>query len=183
MEARRGFALLRVSGAGAARAFGDEGGGHRWQRVPPNDKRGRVQTSTITVVVLPEPTPLEVVIDPRDLEWSTCRASGDGGQHLQKTESAVQLRHRPTGIAVRCESERSQHQNRATALAVLRARILARATEERRARRDAERRAQVGSGERGDKRRTIRAQDGVVTDHVSGRRWSYRDYERGHWDE
>jgi peptide chain release factor 1 len=174
--------VLRVSGPGAERTFADESGGHRWQRVPPSDKRGRVQTSTITVVVLPEPTPLEVKIDERDLEWSTCRASGDGGQHLQKTESAVQLRHRPSGIAVRCESERSQHQNRATAMAVLRARLHARALEAHRAERDAARRAQAGSGERGDKRRTIRAQDGFVTDHVTGRRWSYRDYVRGHWD-
>lgn len=174
--------MLRVSGRGAEATFADEGGGHRWQRVPPNDKRGRMQTSTITVVVLPEPTPVEVVIDPRDLVWSTCRASGDGGQHLQKTESAVRLEHVPSGIAVRCESERSQHQNRATALGVLRARLFALAKEARRSERDAVRRAQAGSGERGDKRRTIREQDGFVTDHVSGRRWSFRDYERGHWE-
>ncbi|MFO0684242.1 MAG: peptide chain release factor-like protein [Sandaracinus sp.] len=170
-----------MSGRGAREIFADEGGGHRWQRVPPNDKRGRVQTSTVTVVVLPEPTEVEVVIDPRDLEWSTCRASGDGGQHLQKTESAVQLRHRPSGLAVRCESERSQHQNRATALAVLRARLHARAQEAARAVRDAARRAQAGSGERGDKRRTIRVQADQVVDHVTGRRWTYRDYRRGDW--
>ena len=173
--------LLRVSGRDAVSVFEGESGGHRWQRVPPNDKRGRVQTSTITVVVLPEPTPVEVRVDPRDLEWSTCRASGDGGQHLQKTESAVQLRHRPSGIAVRCESERSQHQNRATAMAVLRARLHALASSKMQAERDAARRAQAGSGERGDKRRTIRAQDGWVNDHVSGRRWAYRDYVRGIW--
>lgn len=170
-----------MSGRGAREVFQDEGGGHRWQRVPPSDKRGRVQTSTVTVVVLPEPTAVEVVLDPRDLEWSTCRASGDGGQHLQKTESAVQLRHRPSGIAVRCESERSQHQNRATALGVLRARLLARATEAQRSERDASRRAQAGRGERGDKRRTIRVLDDQVVDHVTGRRWSFRDYRRGDW--
>lgn len=173
--------MLRVSGRDAARVFEGESGGHRWQRVPPNDRRGRVQTSTITVVVLPEPTAVEVVLDERDLAWSTCRASGDGGQHLQKTESAVQVRHRPSGLAVRCESERSQLQNRATALGILRARLLARATEAQRSAREAERRAQAGSGERGDKRRTIREQDGFVTDHVTGQRWSFRDYVRGHW--
>lgn len=171
-----------MSGSGAERWFAGEGGGHRWQRVPPNEKRGRVHTSTVTVVVLPEPTPLEVVIDPRELVWSTCRASGAGGQHLQKTDSAVQLQHLPSGLTVRCESERSQHQNRASALAVLRARLLARGREERRAARDAARREQAGSGMRGDKRRTVRCQDAIVTDHVTGQRWSLRDYLRGDFE-
>lgn len=173
--------MLRVTGAGAERWLGREDGGHRWQRVPPSEKRGRVHTSTVTVVVLPEPRAVEVVLDERDLEWSTCRASGNGGQHLQKTESAVQLRHRPSGLMVRCESERSQHQNRATALAVLRARLLAAERDVERSARDAERRAQAGRGERGDKRRTIRVQDGQVIDHRTGQRWSFRDYERGAW--
>lgn len=173
--------MLRVTGSGAERWLGREDGGHRWQRVPPSEKRGRVHTSTVTVVVLPEPRAVEVVVDERDLEWSTCRASGNGGQHLQKTESAVQLRHRPSGLMVRCESERSQHQNRATALAVLRARLLAAERDVERSARDAERRAQAGRGERGDKRRTIRVQDGQVIDHRTGQRWSFRDYERGAW--
>ncbi|MBX3273422.1 MAG: hypothetical protein KF729_24375 [Sandaracinaceae bacterium] len=136
----------------------------------------------MTVVVLPEPSPVEVVVDPRELAWFTCRASGDGGQHLQRTESAVQVKHLPTGLMVRCESERSQHQNRATALAVLRARLLARERSERHAERASARRAQAGSGQRGDKRRTVRCQDGVVTDHVTGQRWSLRDYLRGDWE-
>lgn len=171
-----------MSGKQAERAFGREGGGHRWQRVPPTEKRGRVHTSTITVVVLPAPSAVEVVIDERDLRWSTCRASGNGGQHLQKTESAVQLEHVPSGIQVRCESERSQHQNRATALGVLRARLLAAAKEEAKRERDRARREQAGCGERGDKRRTIRQQDGLVHDHESGQTWSFRDYERGKWE-
>lgn len=174
--------VLRVAGREAERWLGREGGGHRWQRVPPNEKRGRVHTSTVTVVVLPEPTPLEVVIDPRELVFSTCRASGDGGQHLQKTESAVQVKHLPTGLLVRCESERSQHQNRATALAILRARLLARAREARREARDRVRRDQAGTGMRGDKRRTVRIRDGVVTDHLSGQRWPLESYLRGDWE-
>ena len=150
--------------------------------MPPNDKRGRVHTSTVTVVVLPEPSPLEVVIDPRDLVWSTCRASGAGGQHLQKTDSAVQLQHVPSGLMVRCENERSQHQNRASALAVLRARLLERERAAQRQRRDRARRDQAGTGMRGDKRRTVRCQDGVVTDHVTGQRWPLRAYLRGDWE-
>lgn len=174
--------MLRVGGKDVERVFGREGGGHRWQRVPPNEKRGRVHTSTITVVALPEPGPLELRIDERDLRESTCRASGAGGQHLQKTDSAVQIEHLPTGLIVRCQSERSQHQNRASALAVLRARLLARERERRRAAHDGARRAQAGTGMRGDKRRTIRCQDGIVTDHLSGQRWSLREYLRGDWE-
>jgi peptide chain release factor 1 len=170
-----------VSGRGALEAFGREGGGHRWQRVPPNDKRGRVHSSTLTVVVLPEPRVTEVHLDERDLEWSTCRGSGDGGQHLQKTESAVMLHHVPSGLRVRCESERSQHQNRATALGVLRARLFERAEAANRRERVEARRAQASSGERGDKRRTIRTQDDSVVDHVTGQRWTLRAYLRGDW--
>jgi peptide chain release factor 1 len=173
--------VLRIAGKNARRFVAREGGGHRWQRIPPNEKRGRVQTSTVTVVIMPEPTPLEVAIDERDLRWTTCRASGDGGQHLQKTESAVQLKHLPSGLMVRCESERSQLQNRASALAVMRARLLARETEKRREERNSMRKAQAGTGMRGDKRRTVRCQDGMVTDHVTGQRWSLREYLRGEW--
>jgi peptide chain release factor 1 len=173
--------VFRAAGAGATTLFADEVGGHRWQRVPPTEKRGRVHSSTITVAVLPVPPETELVIRPGDLEWSTCRPSGKGGQALQKTDSAVQVTHRPTGLQVRCESERSQHHNRVSALAVLRARLAAelraRATADRaRARRD-----QIGSGMRADKRRTIRVQDGVVIDHLTGRTWRLRDYQRGRW--
>jgi peptide chain release factor 1 len=170
-----------VSGRRAREVFADEPGGHRWQRVPPTERRGRVHTSTITVAVLPEPDALELVIDPRDLEWSMCRASGAGGQHLQKTDSAVQVVHRPSGLMVRCESERSQLQNRETALSVLRARLFAARREAQAAARAADRKQQIGSGMRGDKRRTIRCQDGVVVDHLTGRTWSFRDYQRGNW--
>ncbi len=170
-----------MSGKGAER-FAREGGGHRWQRVPPNEKRGRVHTSTVTVVAMPEPEPLALAIDERDIEVRTCRGSGDGGQHLQKTESAVQIKHLPTGLLVRCESERSQHQNKALAMAVLRARLLEREQERRTTERRDVRRAQAGCGARGDKRRTIRCQDGVVTDHVTGQRWPLREYLRGDWE-
>jgi len=171
-----------VSGKGAKAAFAQESGGHRFQRVPPNDKRGRVQTSTVTVAVLEEPKEHDLRIDPKDIEWQTCRGSGAGGQHRNVTETAVQMTHLPTGIRVRVENERSQSMNRETAMRVLRARIFESrqkaATEER----ANSRRSQVGSGMRGDKIRTIRAQDGQVTDHRSNHQIRYKDYIRGIWD-
>jgi peptide chain release factor 1 len=180
-ERQAGLAVLCVEGRGALDAFRDEAGGHRWQRVPPTEKRGRVQTSTITVAVLPEPSPTEVKLDARDLSISFCRGSGAGGQKRNKTETAVQITHLPTGLQVRCETERSQHQNRATAIALLRARLF----EAERARSESalsrERRQQLGSGMRGDKRRTVRCQDGVVNDHLTGRVMPLREYERGEW--
>lgn len=159
--------------------FANEAGGHRFQRVPPNEKRGRVHTSTITVAILREPQPHELTLDDRDLEWSTCRGSGAGGQHRNVTDSAVQLKHLPSGTMVRCESERSQTQNRQTALAILRAKLLQAQATAASAAENAARRAQVGSGMRGDKRRTIRYQDGQVHDHVLDVRVPLRDYLRG----
>lgn len=173
--------MLWVTGKGAFEAFKDEAGGHRWQRVPPTEKRGRVQTSTITVAVLPEPTKAEVNLDPRDLSIGFCRGSGAGGQKRNKTETAVQVTHLPTGLQVRCETERSQHQNRATALSLLRARLFEIESSRREGALARERRQQLGSGMRGDKRRTVRCQEGVVNDHLTGRVMSLRDYERGEW--
>jgi peptide chain release factor 1 len=174
--------VLRVAGPRVRETFGDEAGGHRWQRVPPNEKRGRMHTSTVTVAVLEEPTELELPrLDPSVLEISTCRASGSGGQHLQKTDSAVQVRHVPTGLVVRCETERSQTYNRVTALAILRARLHEQQLHEARAERAGDRRRQIGSGQRGDKRRTIAVQRDSVVDHVTGRAWRYDDYVRGKW--
>lgn len=169
-----------MRGRGAAEAFRDEVGGHRWQRVPPSEKRGRVQTSTVTVAVMEEQAPIGLgAIPPADLEWMVCRGSGAGGQHRNVTASAVQLRHLPTGLMVRCESQRSQHQNRQKALELLRARLGAAREAQSFRTQAANRRSQVGSGMRGDKRRTIRVRDDVVRDHITGQRWSYRAYARG----
>lgn len=174
--------MLRVSGKAARETFANEAGGHRWQRVPPNDKRGRVHTSTVTVAILDEPSEIELPrLDPAELEISTCRASGSGGQHLQKTDSSVQVRHTPTGLVVRCETERSQTYNRATALAILRARLHQLLVARSSARRADDRRRQIGSGQRGDKRRTIAVQRDSVVDHVTGREWRFADYARGKW--
>ncbi len=181
VDERPGLAILRVAGAGARALFAGEAGGHRWQRVPPTEKRGRVHSSTVTVAVLAEATEAAVEVRPGDLDWTTCRSTGAGGQHLQKTDSAVQVTHRPSGLQVRCESGRSQHANRVAALAILRARLAALAQGRAVAERARDRRAQIGSGMRGDKRRTVRVQDGAVVDHETGRSWRYRDYVRGDW--
>jgi peptide chain release factor 1 len=170
-----------VTGRGAWETFKNEPGGHRWQRVPPNEKRGRVHTSTVTVAVLPEPTETQVVLRDEDLEFATCRGSGAGGQHRNKTESAVQLKHTPTGLMVRCESERSQSLNKETARQVLRARLWQLEQDRISGARASDRKRQVGSGMRGDKRRTIRTQDDVVNDHETGKQWRYKDYARGNW--
>ena len=181
IDERDGMVVLKVSGKTAGQVFRDEAGGHRWQRVPPTEKRGRVHTSTVTVAVLREPEPHQFKLDERDLEWTTCRGSGAGGQHRNVTDSAVQVKHKPTGTIVRCETERSQMQNRQTALALLRARLAERAEAEHSANLAANRKAQVGSGQRGDKVRTIRQQDNQVNDHRTGRFWRYEDYIKGNW--
>jgi len=174
--------VLRASGKRVRETFAHEGGGHRWQRVPPNEKRGRVHTSTVTVAVLEEPDEIELPrLDPRELAISTCRASGSGGQNVQKTDSAVQIRHVPTGLVVRCETERSQAYNKATALSILRARLHEQLLRRANTERADDRRRQIGSGQRGDKRRTIAVQRDSVVDHVTGRAWRFADYARGKW--
>jgi peptide chain release factor 1 len=170
-----------VTGPKAETVFKDEAGGHRWQRIPPNEKRGRVQTSTITVAVLPEPQAGTFSIPEADVEWQATRGSGAGGQARNKVSSAVQLWHKPTGTMVRCESERSQHQNRQTAMALLTAKLYEKSRQTSSQAASDARRSQVGSGMRGDKRRTIRTQEGVVNDHVTGRQWRLKEYLRGQW--
>lgn len=174
---------MRMCGKGAAKLFANEAGGHRWQRIPPTEKKGRVHTSTITVAVLHVPEDREMVIADKDLKWAFCRSGGSGGQHVNKTDSAVQLTHIPTGVQVRCESERSQTQNKMTALSLLRARLVEAAKTEGSARVNGSRKSQVGSGMRGDKVVTLRMQDDVVTHHVTGRRTTVTRYMRGYVDD
>jgi peptide chain release factor 1 len=159
--------------------FKNEAGGHRWQRVPPNERRGRVHTSTITVAVMPVPQAAELKIAPSDLEITTTRGTGPGGQARNKTESCVVITHRPSGLVVRCDSQRSQTQNKEAAMDIMRATLLEQQRAGAKVAEDRSRRAQVGSGQRGDKIRTIRIQDGIVTDHRLGRKVRFADYERG----
>ena len=173
--------VLQISGKKAQKIFKDENGGHRWQRVPPTENKGRIHTSTITVAVVQEVAESEVKLDDRDLELTTCRGSGAGGQHRNTTDSAVQIKHTPSGLKVRCESERSQHQNKLTAMQMLRAKLQAHHDNETSERQARNRKKKVGSGMRGDKIRTIRQQDGQVCDHVTGKTWRYKDYVKGIW--
>ena len=178
IDQRPGFIRFKATGKNVERYFKNESGGHRWQRVPPTEKKGRYQTSTITVVVLESVSPKEIKIDPRDLDWKFTRGTGPGGQHKNKTDSCVNLTHIPTGIKVKVDG-RSQWSNKEVALTVLRNRIKAKNKSAYISKMSAIRKQQAGSGMRGDKVRTIRIRDDIVVDHELNRRISYKKYRRG----
>ncbi len=157
--------IAEVRGRGAFAKLKYESGVHRVQRVPATEASGRIHTSTATVAVLPEPEDVEVAIADGDLRVDTMRAGGAGGQHVNKTESAVRMTHLPTGIAVNVQEDRSQHRNRAKALALLRAKLYDLERRKQESERAAERRGQVGSGDRSERIRTYNFPQGRVTDH------------------
>ncbi|UXY15102.1 peptide chain release factor 1 [Chitiniphilus purpureus] len=158
--------IARLVGHGAYSRLKFESGGHRVQRVPATETQGRIHTSACTVAVMPEADELEEVnINPADIRIDTFRASGAGGQHINKTDSAIRITHFPTGIVVECQDDRSQHKNKARAMAVLAARINDKLRSEVQAREAAERRSLIGSGDRSERIRTYNFPQGRMTDH------------------
>ncbi|TAN54654.1 MAG: peptide chain release factor 1 [Betaproteobacteria bacterium] len=158
--------IARLAGQGAYSALKFESGGHRVQRVPQTEAQGRIHTSACTVAVLPEADAIDdVVLNPAELRIDTFRASGAGGQHVNKTDSAIRVTHLPTGIVVECQDSRSQHKNREKALAVLAARIKDKQTREQQAKTASTRKLLIGSGDRSERIRTYNFPQGRVTDH------------------
>lgn len=182
IDERSGFISFTVTGNSAKKIFQNECGGHRWQRIPPTEKRGRIQTSTVTVAVL---DPLDVTgakLDLNDVEFSTTKGSGPGGQNRNTTDSCVIAIHKPSGMVVRIDNERSQHQNKATALNVLAARLYESAKNEVILNRQNARKSQIGSGMRGDKIRTYRSQDNYVIDNRTNKKHKLSKWLKGNWE-
>jgi peptide chain release factor 1 len=158
--------IVRIIGQGAYSRLKFESGGHRVQRVPETESQGRIHTSACTIAIMPEVEEVDkITVNPAELKVDTFRASGAGGQHVNKTDSAIRMTHLPTGIVVECQDERSQHKNRAKALALLQAKLLSRERDKQVAEQSAQRRLLVGSGDRSERIRTYNFPQSRVTDH------------------
>lgn len=171
--------VIKITGPEAFQKLKYEGGVHRVQRVPETEKYGRIHTSTATVAVLPEVPSSQIKINPQDLEWQFFRASTQGGQNVQKVSSAVRLKHKPTGVAVTCQTQRSQEQNRNSALSMLRSKLFQRQQELRQAQLKQTRQAAVGRGMRAEKIRTYNFPHNRVTDHRIHKKFRLEDILEG----
>lgn len=163
--------IFELQGPGVYNELQNEGGVHRVQRIPKTEKQGRVHTSTATVAVLLKPKKTEINISPADLEISTYKSSGPGGQYVNKTESAIRIVHKPSGLVVTCQSERNQQQNKETALSILAARLLQAQEESDLSKLSAERREQIASAKRSEKVRTYNYPQNRITDHRIEKSW------------
>jgi len=158
--------ILRITGRDVYSQLKFESGAHRVQRVPETESQGRIHTSACTVAIMPEVEEVDAIdINPSDLKVDTYRASGAGGQHINKTESAIRITHIPTGTVVECQDERSQHKNRARAMSLLASRLLSAEQDKQHAEQSATRKLQVGSGDRSERIRTYNYPQGRLTDH------------------
>jgi len=183
LAVRPGFVAFKATGKKAVSIFELEAGGHRWQRIPPTEKRGRIQTSTITVAALSETKANNIQLNPKDLIEQFTRGSGPGGQHRNKTSSAVHLKHVPTGLKIFVDDGRSQKSAREAARELLKLKLQQQEDRSRNQARSNARKQQIGSGMRGDKIRTIQTQNNTVVDHRTGKRTSYKKYVRGKFAE
>lgn len=179
IDRHAGRVTLDIRGRHALRVFRCEGGTHRYQRVPPTERHGRVHTSTITVAIFAHSEKAEVKVRPQDLQWSYFRSNGPGGQHKNKTDSAVRLTHTPTGVVSIAQYGRSQSHNKQVALDALRAKLHRAQEEKIKAEKNAHRTTQVGRGARGEKVRTYCERKDLVVDHRNGKRLSLKKFLKG----
>lgn len=178
IDEREGFCALIIKGDSAAELFSQEPGGHRWQRIPQNDRHGRTHTSTITVAVLPIPEKIELYIDVNDVEFREVNLGGKGGQHRNRHYTDIVAKHLPSGIEVTARG-RSQYSNKERALQELAAKIVELEKNKKAAQTNQSRKEQLGSGMRGDKVRTINVKEGVVKCEISGQKKQFNKYFKG----